>query len=57
MGEIEIKVNKGIIIKYASLRLRDNEEIATIAIKQNKVAYHYISQRLKDDENIKKLLE
>ena len=49
--------NKGIILKYASFRLRDNEEIAKIAINQDKTAYHYISQRLKQDENIKDLLK
>ena len=48
--------NKGIILKYVSFRLRDNKEIAEIAIKQDKTAYHYLSQRLKQDESIKNLL-
>ena len=49
--------NKGIIVKYASLRLRDNEEIAKIAVSQNKVAFHYLSERMKNDEEVKKLIE
>ena len=49
--------NKGIIIKYASLRLRDNKEIAEIAVKQNKTAYHYLSENMKEDEDIKLLLQ
>ena len=48
--------NKGIIIKYASKELRDDKELATIAVKQNKQAYHSISQRLKQDEDIKNLI-
>ena len=40
-------------IKY----IRDNKEIATIAVKQNKEAYHYLSSRLKNDEDMKILLQ
>ena len=49
--------NKGIIIKYASDRLRADKELAEIAVKQNKQAYHFISLALKQDEDIKKLME
>ena len=48
--------NKGLIIKYASLRLRDQKDIAEIAVKQNKESYHFLSARLKQDEQIKALL-
>ena len=48
--------NKGLIIKYASYRLRDNKEFAEIAVKQNKEAFHFLSSRLKNDEDIKALL-
>ena len=49
--------NKGIIIKYASKKLIDDKELAEIAVKQNKQAYHFISNRLKNDEDIKKIIE
>ena len=48
--------NKGIIIKYASKELRNDKELATIAVKQNKQAYHFISYELQQDEEIKKLI-
>ena len=57
VDELIKKFNKGLIIKYASLRLRENKEIATIAVKQNKEAYHFLSDRLKKDEEIKKIIE
>ena len=44
-----------IVIK--NLYENDNEKIAKIAINQDKIAYHFISQRLKKDEEIKKLVE
>ena len=49
--------NKGLIVKYASLRLRNDREIAEIAVKQDKRAFQFLSKELKDDEEIKKLLE
>ena len=48
--------NKGLIIKYASLRLRSDKELAEIAIKQDKRAYLFLSKELKQDEDIKKLI-
>ena len=48
--------NKGIIIKYASERLRNDKELAIIAVKQNKQAYHFISHELQQDEEIKSLM-
>ena len=50
-------LNKGLIIKYASLRLRNNKELAEIAVKQDKRAYHFLSQELKNDEEIKALIQ
>ena len=47
--------NKGIIIKYASGRLRKDRELALIAVKQNKQAYHFIAPELQQDEEIKAL--
>ena len=49
--------NKGIIIKYASSRLRNDKELALIAVKQNKDAFHFISKELQQDEDIKALLQ
>ena len=49
--------NKGIIIKYASKTLIDDKELAEIAVKQNKQAFHFISDKSKKDEDIKKLME
>ena len=48
--------NKGIIIKYASKKLIDDKELAEIAVKQNKQAYHFISNRLKNDEDIQNII-
>ena len=48
--------NKGLIVKYASLRLRSDKEIAEIAVSQDKRAYQFLSKELKDDEDIKKLI-
>ena len=33
------------------------KELAEIAVKQNKQAFHFISEELKQDEDIKKLVE
>ena len=49
--------NKEIIIKYASYNLRNNKEIAEIAIKQDKRAYDFITEELQQDEEIKKIIE
>ena len=58
MKKVEAAVaNKGIIIKYASYNLRNNKEIAEIAIKQDKRAYNFITEELQQDEEIKKLIE
>lgn len=49
--------NKGIIIKYASFRLRNDKELAEIAVKQNKQAFYFITPERKQDEEIKKIME
>ena len=49
--------NKGIIFKYASYRLRAQKDLAEIAVKQNKKSYHFIADVLKQDEDIKKIME
>ena len=49
--------NKGLIVKYASLRSRSDKEIAEIAIKQDKRAKEYIaSEELKKDEDVQAIL-
>ena len=42
-------------IQYASLELRNNTKLATLAIKNNGQAYIYISEKLKQDTNLIKL--
>lgn len=55
---LEAVKNKGIILKYASARLRKDKDVVIEAIKQNKKAKEYIlSDELKNDEDILKLLE
>ena len=45
--------NKGLIVKYASLRLRSDKEIAKIAVTQDKRAFQFLSKELKNDEEVK----
>ena len=42
-------------LKYASKRLRDNEEIVRLAIKRSYDALKYASKRLRDNEEIVRL--
>ena len=48
--------NKGLIVKFASYRLRNDKEIAEIAVKQDKRAFQFLAKELKADEEIKSLL-
>ena len=49
---------KPIILKYASKRLRNDKQIAIEAVtKGKKNAFEFISNELKQDEEIKKILE
>ena len=49
--------NKGLILKYASNRLRQDKEIVLAAIKQDKRAKEYIaSEELKKDEDVQAIL-
>ena len=47
---------KGIIVKYASYKLRCDKDIAIAALKQNKKSYEFFSEEIKQDEQIKEML-
>ena len=57
----EMMKNKPIILKYASFRLRDKEEVVVSALenagKNSKYVVSYASERLSHSEEIKKFLE
>ena len=53
---LEAVKNKGLILKYASKRLRSNKEIAIEAIKQDKRAFDFIVPELREDAQIKALM-
>ena len=48
--------NKGLIVKYASKRLRGDKEVGLAAIKQNKKAEMYLTDELREDEEINNIL-
>ena len=48
--------NKGLILKYASKRLRGDKEIGLAAIKQDKRAEMYLTDELRKDEEINNIL-
>ena len=48
--------NKGIIVKYASERLKEDKDIAIEAMKQNKKCYEFLGENIREDEEIKQLL-
>ena len=48
--------NKGLILKYASKRLRSNKNIAIEAIKQDKRAFDFIVPELRQDEDIQNIV-
>ena len=50
---LEAVKNKGLIYKYASKRLRADKELAIEAIHNDKRAYSYVVEELKEDESIK----
>ena len=53
---LEAVKNKGLIVKYASKRLRSQKNIAIEAIKQDKRAYDFIVPELREDEEIKNIM-
>ena len=53
---LEAVKNKGIIIKYASYRLKNDLDIATAAIMQNKKSYEFLGEDLKQNESILEIL-
>ncbi len=53
---LEAARNKGIIVKYASKRLREDKDIALEALKQNKKSYEFLGENIKQDEDIKAML-
>ena len=48
--------NKGLILKYASKRLRSDKNIAIEAIKQDKRAFDFIVPELRQDEDIQNIV-
>lgn len=48
--------NKGIIVKYASHRLRGDKDVALAAIKQNKKAEIFLTDEIRQDEEINNIL-
>ena len=55
---LEAVKNKPIILKYASLRLRSDKDVAIAAVTKGKgKVIEYINPTLRDDEEIKKILE
>lgn len=53
---LEAICSKPIIIKYASKRLRANKNIAKVALQKNKSCFEFLDESLKDDEEIKNLI-
>ena len=49
---LEAVKNKPIIIKYASLRLRENKQIGLAAMEKDKKCYEFLGENLKQDEEI-----
>ena len=55
---ISAVTNKPIILKYASYRLRHDKDVAIAAVSKGKAkVLEYISPELREDEEIKKMLE
>lgn len=48
--------NKWLILKYASKRLRSDYDIATIALKQNKKSWDFLTDKIKENPDIQKLI-
>ena len=44
-------------MKFASKRLRADKEVAIEAIKQNKKCYEFLEESMKQDEEVKALLQ
>lgn len=51
-GEDEREKDYQSIFKYASLKLKDNREIAKIVLNNNYFSFRYFSKRLRDDKDI-----
>ena len=47
----------GIIIKYASSRLKNDLEVAKVAMQQSKKCYEFLSDELKQNEQILQILK
>ena len=53
---LETVKNKGLIVKYASKRLRSDKTIAIEAIKNDKRAYDFIVPELRQEEEIQAVI-
>lgn len=49
---LEAVKSKPIIIKYASLRLRENKKIGLVAVEKDRKCYEFLGENLKKDEEI-----
>lgn len=54
---LEAVKQKGIIVKYASSRLRADKEIGIAAMTQDKSCFEFLGDTLKQDEDILKIKE
>lgn len=54
---LEAVKQKGIIVKYASSRLRADKEVGIAAMTQDKSCFEFLSDTLKQDEDILKIKE
>ena len=53
---LEAVTQKGLIVKYASKRLRSDKTIALSAVKQDKRAYDFIVPELRQDSEIQAII-
>ncbi len=54
---LEAVKNKGIIVKYASSRLKKDLDIGLAAMGQDKSCYQFLAPELQENEKIKKMME
>lgn len=54
---MEAVKNKGIIVKYASKKLKEDKDIAIEAIKQNKKAFEFLGENIKKNEEVLQLYD
>lgn len=53
---LEAVKNKGIIVKYASSRLKNDLDVGLTAMGQDKSCYQFLGESLKENDQIKEML-